>query len=170
MPVVSLPQLSCWIQETCQDNGVPELAPAIRVEYNNRFTSKIGDAHYRLNRIRLSRPLFELASFEECRNTVKHEACHLIVHYKWIQNKLVDHPKPHGWEWKQAMVRAGENPARCHKVDRGSLARVTRRYLALCKCEGDKSKHYISGQRKGKMKKGIGYRCKYCNALLALVY
>ena len=72
-----------WIRFACERNGVPELAQVILVEWSLRFTRRMGDATYSpINygaRIRLSIPLWPRASEEDRRETVIHEACHVIA-------------------------------------------------------------------------------------------
>ena len=94
-----------WVRFACESNGVSELAQAIIVEWNPRFTRKMGDARYNqftyLAKIRLSLPLWPRASQKERQETVIHEACHIIAAYKhgpFIRN--------HGAEWREAMRTA----------------------------------------------------------------
>jgi hypothetical protein len=37
------PHINEWIRFACECNGVPELAQAIVVEWNSRFTRRLGD-------------------------------------------------------------------------------------------------------------------------------
>ena len=75
-----------WIRFACECNEVPELAQVIVVEWNPRFTRRLGDAGYSpityRARIRLSIPLWPRASEQDRRETVIHETCHLIVGFK----------------------------------------------------------------------------------------
>ena len=90
---------------------VDELAQVIVVEWNPRFTRRLGDAAYNSitfrARIRLSSPLWPRTSEEDRRETVIHEACHIIVGYKFGQVAA-----PHGSEWKEAMRNCGVEPLR----------------------------------------------------------
>ena len=94
-----------WIWFACQRNDAEELAPITTVEWNCRFTRRLGDGLYNpvtfRARIRLSIPLWPRASEKERRETVIHEACHCIVGYK---HGVV---AAHGLEWKQAMTNCG---------------------------------------------------------------
>jgi SprT protein len=113
-----------WLCFACNQNSVPELAQVIVVEWNARFTRRMGDALYSPStfraRIRLSIPLWERASEQDRRETVIHEACHLVVFYK--------HPNAaqHGPEWREAMRNCGVEPQRTHNVDRTGLVRRNR--------------------------------------------
>ena len=81
-----------WIRHACQSNDVAELAQTFLVEWNRRFTRRLGDGHYSLlsmrARIRLSSPLWPRASDIDRQETVIHEACHVLVFYKWIFNRI----------------------------------------------------------------------------------
>ena len=79
-----------WIRLACDSNGVSELAQVIVVEWNPRFTRRLGDAGYSSTtyraRIRLSIPLWPRSTEEDRRETVVHEACHIIAFYNnWGQ-------------------------------------------------------------------------------------
>ena len=109
-----------WIRFACDRNGVPELAQAVIVEWNPRFTARLGDGSYSVitmeAKIRLSIPLWPRASEKDRRETVLHEACHVITKYKFgpfVAN--------HGPEWKTAMRTCGVEPIRTHSVDRSGL-------------------------------------------------
>jgi SprT protein len=75
-----------WIKFACDCNQCPELAQAFLIEWNTRFTCRLGDAHYSpismRARIRLSIPLWQRVSAEERRETSIHETCHCIVGFK----------------------------------------------------------------------------------------
>ena len=110
-----------WVSFACEANGVPELAQVIVVEWNARFTRRMGDALYSPStfraRIRLSIPLWGRASEQDRRETVIHEACHLVVYYKNCN------AAQHGPEWREAMRNCGVEPQRTHSVDRTGLTR-----------------------------------------------
>ena len=118
-----------WVWFACECNAVPELAQVIVVEWNPRFTRKMGDASYNpytfRARIRLSIPLWSRASDQAKRQTVIHEVCHCIAVY--TQGNKVR--RPHGPEWKQAMRNCGVDPIRTHSVDRTGLARRQRLFI-----------------------------------------
>jgi SprT protein len=105
-----------WICLACHQNEVPELAQAIVIEWNRRFTRRLGDAVFNpitfQSKIRLSIPLWPRASSQDKRETVVHEAGHLIV---WHKFGLV--VKAHGSEWKAAMMNCEVEPLRTHEVD-----------------------------------------------------
>ncbi len=116
-----------WIQFACDCNGVSEFGQVIVVEFNPRFTRKMGDATYNpytfRARVRLSVPLWSRASDQDKRQTVIHETCHCVVAY--THGKV----QPHGPEWKQAMRNCGVDPIRTHSVDRTGLARRQRLFI-----------------------------------------
>src|SRR6185436_3239730 len=88
----------------CEANGVPEIIPRISVQFNPRFTNRMGDALFNgtIMRIRLSTPLWGRASDEQKRETVIHEACHIIARYKHGLDI-----RPHGYHWISCMKKAG---------------------------------------------------------------
>ena len=98
-----------WVRLACHYNNVPELAQAIVIEWNRRFTRRLGDAVFNpitfQSRIRLSIPLWPRASPQDRMETVVHEACHLIAWHKF--GLFV---APHGAEWRQAMKNCGVQP------------------------------------------------------------
>lgn len=145
-----------WVIEYLTKVGREDLLDVVRVEWNSRFTRRMGDATYRpalpgreiVARCRFSIPLWERASEEERRNTVAHELAHLVCFHEWYTKpwhtgrriRIGELPgrgrKPtaHGWEWKKIMHRMGETPSRCHDVDRTGLVRKhrSRRTVAAC--------------------------------------
>jgi SprT protein len=143
---------------TCTALGAPFLGSQIIIEWKTRFTSKLGDAAFRLLRVRFSVPLFRLASIDERRATIVHEVCHILnreLHGNAVQ--------PHGDEWKLLMLLAGELPERCHVVDNSSLKRPAVRESAACACRT----HSITRARANKMRAGRHYSCTICKTRLA---
>jgi SprT protein len=153
------------VSETFARLGCPELDRVTRVEWNGRFTRRMGDARYMANhirgthRVRFSTPLWPRASVEERRETVIHEACHIAAAH--IYGPGV---QAHGREWKALMRKAGAKGDRCHRVDRTGLQRRTVRVPAYCGC----MTHQITKARRTKMRKGIAYRCRRCRQELRL--
>ena len=108
----------------------------VTVEFNNRFTSRMGDANssakygtgtpYSGGRIRLSKPLWKRATPEERRQTVIHEAAHIIANCRYRQSCK------HNNLWKGVMRELGVKPDRCHDVDRGDLTRKAKRFELKC--------------------------------------
>jgi SprT protein len=151
-----------WIRFACDRNCVPELARVIVVEWNRRFTRRLGDGGYNLRtkgaRIRLSIPLWPRTSEQERRETVIHEACHCIVGFKHGQVA-----RPHGGKWKQAMGACGVRPLRTHNVDRTGLARRQRRFILLdCPNEGRENKCRINAWQHNLLRHGKKMWCKVC--------
>ena len=153
--------IKSWILQACESNGVPELAQAIIVEWNSRFTRRLGDGVYSpitfRARIRLSLPLWPRASEKDRRETVIHEACHCIVGYKF---GVVAH---HGSEWKAAMKNCGVEPLRHHNVDRTGLARRQRLFILLdCPNEGLERKCRIRSKELNLVQRGKWFVGKVC--------
>jgi len=151
-----------WIRFACEHNSVPELAQVILVEWNPRFTRRIGDASYSSTtfraRIRLSSPLWQRASEVDRRETVIHEACHVIVGYKHGFAAAA-----HGAEWKEAMRNCGVEPLRLHAVDRTGLTRRQKRFILLgCPHEGVERKCRCSAREYNRLRRGVEMWCKVC--------
>ncbi len=110
----------------------PEIAELrVYLEFNNRFTRRMGSAKWtgpKSGRVRLSAPLWPRASETERRETVIHEACHVV------QFHIYPRGKGHGAEWKHLMRLCGVKPERCHHVDRTGIAKKQRRVEAACDC------------------------------------
>ena len=167
------------INETFVKCGQPDLVGKVSISFNSRFTSRMGDARYRpekdRGRIRLSSPLWHYASPAERRNTIIHEACHILAerdnqmkHGNVGPGVMIGRrPKRvgHGAAWRQYMRLAGiERVKRCHKVEH-PLRRRTTRHPARCGCR-DWS---LTANRVGRMKNGRKYSCNSCKETLVLV-
>jgi SprT protein len=151
-----------WIRFACDCNKVPELAQVILVEWNPRFTRRLGDAAYNSvtfrARIRLSSPLWPRTSSDDQRETVIHETCHIIVGY---QHGFA--AAAHGAEWKQAMKNCGVEPLRLHTIDRTGLARKQKRFILLdCPRQGAERKCRCSIREYNKLRRGVEMWCKVC--------
>ena len=151
-----------WVWFACDCNGVPELAQVIVVEWNRRFTRRLGDGMYSVitmaAKIRLSIPLWPRTSDQDRRETVIHEACHVIVKYR--HGPFV---RDHGSEWRAAMRNCGVEPLRTHSIDRTGLARPQRRFiLHQCPNRGVEHKCRISLREFHLLEKGIEFWCKRC--------
>ena len=115
-----------WIFHACRTNNVPELYNNISWSFDNRLTRCIGKAFVGVNMIKFSAPLWPRADMVERKNTVIHEACHIIAFRKY------GHVKSHGHEWKHCMRQTGEIASRCHSIDRTGLRRQVKRYIFSC--------------------------------------
>ena len=151
-----------WIRFACHCNRVPELAQVIGVEWNRRFTRRLGDGGYnprtKKARIRLSVPLWPRTSEQERRETVIHEACHCIVGFK--HGRVT---RPHGVKWKQAMGACGVRPLRTHNVDRTGLVRRQRRFILLdCPHADTGHKCRINARQMNLLQRGTRMQCKVC--------
>ena len=147
------------IRSICSQLGVPELFAKIKVEWNGRFTCRMGDAEWNqladTGLVRFSMPLWPRASVEERANTVAHEVCHIAVYYIY---KLWEQ---HGQKWKHLMRKCGHKGSRCHKVDRTGLRRnhTRTKYKVVCGCR----EWLVGVTRYRRIKAGIReYCCPYC--------
>lgn len=122
-------QYSDLIRKVLEANGCPDIFDRITVEWNARFTRRMGDATYGIYRIRLSSPLWSRATKAEQNNTVAHEVCHIVAVHLYGFGA-----KGHGADWQLCMMRAGYEPNRCHNVDRTGLKRQNTRTRVRLYC------------------------------------
>lgn len=122
-------------------------------KWNSRYTDTMGKADYMFMTIELSSKIFDLATKQQQEDTIVHEACHLIAHYKYSERRI----KPHGKEWKQCMLNCGITPARCHTVNTSSL-RKRKRYYLICDC----GKSYLGSKKAFEVIQRWGWICSRC--------
>ena len=125
------------------------------------MTRAIGMAYYKKCQysIKLSAPLWPRACEAERRNTIIHEACHLIDHY--MTGRM-----DHGTNWRRLMGACGESADRCHSVDRTGLVRKRNRHEYRCGC--NQGSRYITPVKAKRIKQGRLYVCKSCNEQIIL--
>jgi SprT protein len=156
-------QIRRWIDKACDDNGVPELKYKIDFEFNAAFTRRLGDAVYkpRTKRglIRLSTPLWSRATETDQRETVIHEACHVIVGYKF------GNVQAHGKHWQQAMHNCGIEAERTHNLDRTGLARKQVRWI-VSECPNSKKCTVNQKDFNGVLKAGNTLKCGTCGIIV----
>lgn len=164
-------EVAALVLETLARLGHPDLARNVRIEWNGRFTRRMGDAFYRKTpargasgpecRLRFSVPLWPRASAAERRETVVHEVAHLVTYHEARERR--SRPQSHGPEWRRVMARAGyPNPSRCHQVDRTGLKRTRRTVAVYCDCPAPT---YVTPQLARRIRKG-SYRCTRCQTSL----
>lgn len=102
----ALTQQYCeYVRIACTCCGMPMLPPRIEISWSPRFTARMGSARWdpsdERGQIRLSKPLWPLATDSHRREVVFHEACHIIT--------MARNPRcqPHGLLWKQMMACCG---------------------------------------------------------------
>jgi SprT protein len=156
------------IEGACRACGAPELVGRVRVAWNGRFTARMGDARWDracgVGIVRLSKPLWPKASDEERRETVIHEACHVIADYRFGGKQ------GHGPRWRQMMALCGyPRPRRCHVVNYDAIQeRRERRRVevrARCACPGGVMLGPVQARR---LKRGAVYHCRCCRQRVAL--
>jgi predicted SprT family Zn-dependent metalloprotease len=117
-----------------------------------RRKASLGGAVLKTRTIKLSIPLFGRGSYDECVQTVVHEACHLIDEY-------VNHVRmSHGATWKACMGRAGYPADRCHSVCNKGL---TKRFVYTCP-NGCKE-YRLSTRLHNAIRRGRNRVCSGCN-------
>ncbi len=159
-PLPSIAQIREWIRFACEANNVTTFFQP-HIIWKKNYTWKMGSAHYRKMVIALSVPLFERATVEEQRNTVIHEACHLIAIH---QNNGI-RVKSHGYEWQRCMRRAGLVPKRCHSIEPVGVAPN----VFVCGCR----EHHVTKNKHTRIMKNIdkaeaAYRCTTCKQPLRI--
>lgn len=145
------PLIQEWINQACIANEVPDLVPKIKWRFNAKFRSRMADANCVTLMLRFSVPLWNKATLLEKENTVKHETCHLIARTKY--GKV----QSHGEQWKQTMLRAGQQPLRCHSI------KLPKKTIDVI-CTGCKLVIAMGSRRAVKMKQGQKYLCKICKS------
>lgn len=118
-----------WIVQACIENNVPELKNKIQYRFRKKFTRIFGQAVYPYL-IELSAPLWERATFQQQKQGVIHETCHLIAEHKYGR-KI----KAHGPQWMECMLLAGyPKPDKRHSISREGIKKYYPRYEAKCIC------------------------------------
>lgn len=143
----------------CEKNDVSGLEKSVEVEWNHRFTNRMGDANHKKMRIRFSTPLFIRATEDQQEQVIAHEMAHIVARHKF-GNSI----KPHGKEWKTAMVNAGYIPQVYHTIDRSDIARKMKRVSVYCSCR----EHHVTTRVVNRIKDGFSYKCKVCKSKLQL--
>ncbi|EMI53869.1 SprT family zinc-dependent metalloprotease [Rhodopirellula sallentina] len=151
-------QIHEWIDFALDRNKVNYLSNMIRVRFNKRFIRKFADAGYIAvpprGIIRLSPKIWERASDTERRETIIHEACHIVAFH--LHGTAI---KPHGVEWRQAMENCEVEPVRCHNIP---LIGINHFHVGECpKAEADRCS--ISRRKLGDMRRnGTLLHCLTC--------
>lgn len=149
-----------WANDALEMLGHPDLN--VCIEFNKRFTSKMGDACYMTPvgpRIRLSAPMWPLIPAAERRDTVIHEVCHIVVAHEAKGKIGKKRPKSHGIEWKSKMRACGLEPRRCHEFDTSKAPGSRRKKKIYCACDDP---HSVTANMYNKVLAGARRRCKKC--------
>lgn len=155
--------VNVWIGQTLKTLGRLDLLDDLKVEWNARFTSKMGSARIRaISRemaVRFSVPLWPRATPKERRETTIHEVCHIVAYQiAWEESTKI---QPHGHEWQALMRRCGIKPERTHNVSNEGLVN-SRRIDIKCACQTISVTPYVAGR----MAAGAYYRCRKCQQKL----
>lgn len=147
----------------------------VKVIWSNRLKTTAGHASNQTV-ITLSNALWERANYEQRKETIVHETCHLIVQRR--RDKIIAHGnyfadyqddeerdnyRCHGIAWQKAMITCGyENPKRCH-----TIKPVRRLFKYACPC----TVHLIKIRMHNKfMRKEIhGIRCNRCGEMCRFI-
>jgi len=147
-----------WIRFACDCNGCPEVAGRIKLVWSNRMTSSMGIASKKpfndYYELKLSVKLFARASEEEKRQTIIHEACHII---DGIINRV---KMSHGAGWAACMRRADCKPEVYHSV---SNAGLNRRFVYTCACG---QVYKLSSRMHNSINRGRYRVCRSCRGRL----
>ena len=152
---MTISQIYDWIEFACGRNDVSYLTSLITVEWNNRFVRRIADAtlfsHPLRGRIRIGPKIWQRADETQQRETIIHEACHIVAFHPCGLNI-----KPHGAEWKQAMRKCDLDPNT--KLD---LNLVGISWFRVRDCPRDERCH-VSRKKLGELRRGERLRCTIC--------
>ena len=158
------------IADGCVKAGHAILPALIRVEWNGRFTRRLGDATYnhatKNGRIRLSTQLWASMNEYEKTDTVLHEVAHIINMYRGTHDKTRG---GHNNAWKQICRTIGAKPqqyAPASTADFAQFRRRATRHAVSCGCN---KPHMITSHRLTKMKKGHRYGCRLCQQPLRII-
>lgn len=114
-------------REMLQALDVPDLARAVRVEWNARLFSAAGRADFRRNLVSLN-PRLREHDVAEVERTLRHELAHLLAQSRAGRRRVA----PHGAEWQQACRDLGiGGEARTHALP-FPVKRRSRRFLYEC--------------------------------------
>jgi len=159
-----------WVKETLERFNCESLD--VVIQFNKRFTARMGDAMYGFPgpRIRLSEPMWPMISQAERRDTVIHEACHIVVMHEDEEagrtGKMKS--KPHGLEWRQKMRACGLEPRRVggESIDKTKIPGGRKRYKVFCRCKS----YPVTKRRFNDIVSGARvFRCRKCKAKLGLL-
>lgn len=165
-----------YVNYVCDELQVPQVAPTIQIEWNNRFTRiggqakviyhGVGDNHIGfVGQIQLASKVFELATEKQQEQTIVHEVCHIAA--RFVNNELVTAQGNggHGQLWKTLMQKVGFPPDVYSCVNTRSIQRKVGRTYAYCQCS---TPHIITVTKATKMMRGHNYRCLKCRFLISL--
>lgn len=139
-------------------DAAAELAGTVDVQFNSRFTRRLGDANLGLKRVRFSTPLWKRAGYKKRQDTVRHEVAHLLT------AQMAPRAPAHGHMWKMVCRIIGASGERCHHVPSEDLRT---RVPATCTCGNITS---IGKVRAGRIRNGTAkYHCTRCRGVVALV-
>jgi predicted SprT family Zn-dependent metalloprotease len=152
--------------DSCITLELPQYYNRIVVEWSNGLKTTMGNARTKRSKdgdysglIRLSVALWPRASEEERKETVIHEAAHILAHI--VYGERCDH----GPKWVATMARLGyPNASRCHQVDVRGLKRPIRRYAVTCR-SCSKEVIFTKDERDKVLNRGYVCHCR-CRAQL----
>jgi predicted SprT family Zn-dependent metalloprotease len=162
------------IQLTFDQLGYSHLDKITRLEWNNRFVNRAGDATVTatktkdlIGKIRLGIKYFAIADENNKLETLVHEACHIVDQYKWhIEggNRKFD---GHGQIWKDLMRQVGYPDASpFHCVNTSAFKSY---YVFNCPRCGSSGR--LTAQMGGRIINGTSSRiCRNCKLLIMPFY
>jgi len=171
MSSTGIPDFPDLTQESILAGAIDDLLRRIcdHLQYNMTITwswkvmgKTFGKAFYWENRIELNPLILTLSnSMEELKDTVIHEACHIVAAVR-------DRSKGHQMPWKILMLRCGIEPNRCGLV-KGDDLKVWnlgrhRRFRYICPtCE---KLFKVSATVHNRVLRGWKYKTRCCNAFI----
>ena len=121
-------QLTDAARALCSSVGAEELSGRVEVVWNARLQTTAGTACPRTGCIELN-PLLRTFGAAQVRRTLKHEAAHLVAHWRAGRRRI----QTHGAEWRQACAELGipDEPA-FHELPL-ARRRVRRKFAYRCR-------------------------------------
>ena len=139
--------------------------PEIKINFDLKGQS-VGMFCFGINnkRFRFNLGIFDLNQ-DNFDQTIIHECAHYVVHEIYnYKNKRI---KPHGYEWKNAMIVLGGKLQRCHHLEMPKLTKKRQdKFEFKCSCQT----HHVSKLINKRIRLfGRIYTCKKCRKKLRFV-
>jgi predicted SprT family Zn-dependent metalloprotease len=165
-----------WIEFACNSCECRELAEEIECSFNGRLRRYVGVAWTVLTNGVPQEPRIELSSYHwkrlnevGQRNTVIHEACHIVCAWTFGQQEL-----PHSAYWKWLMRRCDTEPdVAVQECEVKEQFRWSSRHVepglvvARCGCTGHRKIRIIQARL---IRAGETFACDVCRQQIRLIY
>jgi SprT protein len=155
-------RVTACIAECIKKAGVTMPMPTIKYDINSARLG--GQAHYGKHLVRFNPVFLNAHTDHYIKQTVTHEAAHLIARAKF--GRYID---AHGPEWKRVMVDLGVKPDRCHSYTVPAGVKVGKQMTKhAIHCERCGEKYETTSRVVNKMHAGRTYRHKSCGGKMVI--